>query len=343
MIEDAIEHVRAGGNLSRVQMFAAMNRIMSGDCPADQLATFLLGLNEKGPVVDEVVGAAQSLRQHMTRIKSRHAALLDTCGTGGDGANTFNISTAAAFVIAAAGVPVAKHGNRSITSKSGSSDVLERLGVNIQAGVPQVEVCLDRLGICFCFAPLLHRSMQYVAEVRRSLGVPTIFNLLGPLCNPAGAPFQLLGVGRPGVQRLMAEALRVLGTRRALVVRGEDGLDEVTLSGETRVFQASTFGVVETTWRPEDFGLEPCPLDSLRVDGPEASAARIRAVLEGQPGPARDIVVMNAAAAIAAFEGHERFREAAAKASAALDRGQALQVLRNLADWSHRKVEAPSA
>ena len=188
----------------------------------------LTSLRAKGETVAEVAGAAAALRQHMTPIRTRRSGVLDTCGTGGDGSGTFNISTAAALVTAAAGVPVAKHGNRAITSRTGSADVLAALGVNIEVEVAHVEQCLDELGICFCFAPLLHQSMKQVGPVRKQLGVPTLFNLLGPLSNPARAQFHLLGVGRAELRPLLAEALALLGVERALVVHGEDGLDEVT-------------------------------------------------------------------------------------------------------------------
>ena len=213
----------AGEDLSRDEMTRAISQVMAGSCSEEQIALLLTALRAKGETVDEVAGAAAAMRQHMTPIRSRHDKLLDTCGTGGGGSPTFNISTTAALVIAAVGVPLAKHGNRSVTSKSGSADVLAALGVNIEASVPQVERCLDELGICFCFAPLMHPAMKHVAAVRRKLGVRTIFNLLGPLANPAGARFQLLGVGLPELRPLIASALRLLGTERALVVSGRDG------------------------------------------------------------------------------------------------------------------------
>jgi anthranilate phosphoribosyltransferase len=245
------------------------------------------------------------LRRKMTPIRSGRAALLDTCGTGGDQLRTFNISTAAALVTAAAGVPVAKHGNRAASSRSGSADVLAALGVNVEAEIACVERCLDELGICFCFAPLLHEAMKHVAGVRKRLGVPTLFNILGPLINPAGASRQLLGVGRAELRPLLAEALLLLGTERSVVVHGSDGLDEVTLTGSTEVAEAAGQCVARKTgevrhfrWTPADFRLGAIHLKSIQVTGPEESAATIRGVLAGQPGPARDIVVANAAAAL---------------------------------------------
>ena len=220
----------------------------------------------------EVAGAAAAMRQRMTPIRSSRPDLIDTCGTGGDGSKTFNISTAAALVAAAAGVPVAKHGNRGITSRSGSADVLAALGVNIEADVACVEACLDELGICFCFAPLLHAAMKHVAPIRKQLGTPTIFNILGPLVNPASAPFQLLGVGRPELQPLLAEALLQLGVGRVLVVHGSDGLDEVTLGGVTNVIEAGGGRLQKFAWTPADFGSR-----SGRSRRPCKSAGRPRA------------------------------------------------------------------
>ncbi|MGC4007310.1 MAG: anthranilate phosphoribosyltransferase [Pirellulales bacterium] len=221
----------------------------------------------------------------MRPIRVTHETFLDTCGTGGDGARTFNISTAAAIVVAAAGVPVAKHGSRSVSSRSGSSDVLTALGVDVLAELPTVERCVAELGIGFCFAPLYHPAMKRVSEVRRALGVPTIFNLLGPLANPAVVPCQVLGVGKPAQRPLLAAALRTLGTRRAVVVSGEDGLDEVTLAALTRVSLIEGDAITESVWTPEEFGVARSSLDPLTIDGPEESAALIGRIFAGETGP----------------------------------------------------------
>ncbi len=335
MVETWIGRVVGGENLSADEMSTVMNEIMDGKWQSEQIGLLLMGLRTKGETIDEVVGAATSLRHHMTRIQSPHASCLDTCGTGGDGSGTFNISTAAALVTAAAGLPVAKHGNRSISSKSGSSDVLQALGVNIEATVPQVEHCLASTGICFCFAPLMHPSMKHVAAVRRKLGVPTIFNMLGPLCNPAGAPYQLLGVGRPALRPVMSAALQSLGTRRAVVVCGEDGLDEVTLDGATQVTIASNDGMTETTWTPEMFGLSQADKSAMQVDGPEASAAMIRSILKGDRSVARDIVVINAAAALWTAHVDTDLVNCAARAQEAIDRNDAARLLDALVAASH--------
>jgi anthranilate phosphoribosyltransferase len=271
----------------------------------------------------------------MTPIRSRYDRLLDTCGTGGGGSDIFNVSTTAALVIAAAGVPVAKHGNRGVTSRSGSADVLAELGVNIEATVPQVERCLDELGICFCFAPLMHPAMRHVAAVRKKLGVRTIFNILGPLSNPAGASHQLLGAGRPELRPLLATALRLLGVERALVVSGEDGLGEMTIAGATNVTEVSSAGERQLHYLPEEFGLRTSSVDALRVAGPSESAKLVQSVLAGEIGPARDIVILNAAGGLLTFDDDQSPLDAAGRAAAAIDSGAALGLLRRLEELSH--------
>ena len=335
MIEAVLGKVSGGQDLSRGEMASALDGIMSGQWSEPQMALFLTALHHKGETVQEIAGAAAALRQHMTPIRTRRTGLVDTCGTGGSGANTFNISTAAAVVTAAAGVPVAKHGNRGITSRSGSADVLAELGVNIQASVPVVEACLDELGVCFCFAPLLHPSMKHVAAVRRSLGFPTIFNILGPLANPAGASRQLVGVGRPDLRNTLAEALVLLGTERALVVHAEDKQDEVTLGGATHVTEATPSGIGEFTWHASDFDLPPVRLADLQVASPSESAAAIRAVLGGDHGPRRAVVVANAAAALWVAGKAETPAACARLAEEAIDDGRASRLLAQLAERSH--------
>ncbi len=276
----------------------------------------------------------------MRRIRTRRHDLLDTCGTGGDASGTFNISTAAAIVAAATGLPIAKHGNRSVTSKSGSSDVLAELGVNIEASLGQVEACLDRLGICFCYAPLMHPSMRQVAAVRRDLALPTIFNLLGPLCNPAAAPYQLLGVGQAEAQPKMAGALQKLGVKRASVVRGDDGLDEVTLDGVTRVLVVTSQQITEQTWSPELFGLGQASKQSMQVNGPQASAQLILRILQGEPGPPSDIVIANAAAALWTAGRGADLRGCASLAREAVETGKAARLLSDLSRVSHAPLPA---
>lgn len=334
MLQTTIGRVSGGEDLSMDEMSAAMGLIMQGECSDTEIALLLTALRAKGESIEEIAGAAHCLRAHMTPIRTERQHLLDTCGTGGDGSGTFNVSTAAALVAAAAGASVAKHGNRSVTSKSGSADVLAELGVNVEASVSQVERCLDQVGICFCFAPLFHRSMKNVGQVRKQLGVPTIFNLLGPLCNPAGAPYQLLGVARPELRAKLAEALRLLGTDRAVVVCGADGLDEVSIAAPTHVSEARPDQMREFEWSPADFGLQTHSLASLQVDGPQASARLIREVLDGRKGGPRDIVVLNAAAALWTIGIDTQPQVCAARAAEAIDSGAASDLLQKLVQVS---------
>lgn len=336
MLAEMSERVAQGADLTADEMTAAVDAMMRGTVPADEIARLLTVLHQKGESVAEIVGAARALRRHMTPVRTRRTGLIDTCGTGGDGSGTFNISTAAALVVAATGVPVAKHGNRSITSRSGSADVLAALGVKVDASTSTVERCLDELGIGFCFAPLLHPAMKHVGPVRRQLSFPTVFNLLGPLCNPASAPYQLLGTGRADACEKLAAALATLGITRGAVVRGEDGLDEVTLAAVTQVRFIQGEQVESRRWEPSDFGLARSPLASLGVDGPEASAAMIRAVLDGQPGPARDIVLANAAAALWVAEFRPDLASCYVAADEALSSGAPRDLL---AAWSRLSQE----
>jgi anthranilate phosphoribosyltransferase len=324
----------SGQDLELAEMSAVVDQVMSGQVPANEIALLLTALRAKGETVDEIAGAALAMRKHMTPIRSRRTGLVDTCGTGGIGSDLFNISTAAAIVTAAAGVPVAKHGNRSITSKSGSADVLAALGVNVDAPLTTVERCLDELGICFCFAPQMHPAMKHVAAVRKQLGIPTIFNLLGPLCNPAGAPFQLLGVGKRELHETMAVALARLGIEHAVVVHGTDGLGEVSLALPTEVIAVRREKITRFTWRPQDFGLMPASHDPMHIDGAPASAARITGVLMRERGPPRDIVVLNAAAALWTAGLDPSLKVCAERASAAIDSGAANELLARWAQLS---------
>ena len=327
MITPALGRLAAGDNLSLDEMVDVIDQVMQGSVPEGEIAVLLTALRHKGETVDEIAGAALAMRRHMTPIRTARTGLVDTCGTGGDASGTFNISTAAAIVAAAAGVPVAKHGNRSITSKSGSADVLAALGVNIEAPVPVVERCLNELGICFCFAPHLHPAMKHVAAVRKKLGVPTIFNLLGPLCNPAGAPFQVLGVGKVELHRTLADVLARLGCERAVVVHGAGGLDEISLDGPTDVIEVHGHQTRRFVWNPQDFGLTPAGRETMLIDGPAASAAIIRRILDGELGPPRDVVVMNAAAALWTAGKNESPQECVRQAAAAIASGGASELL----------------
>lgn len=326
-VPDAIDELRNGRDLSREMMAGAMARLMGGEVPASEVAEFLALLHRKGESVDELVGAAECLRQHMQPIESRRTGITDTCGTGGSGANTFNISTGAALVAAAAGIVVAKHGNRRSTGSSGSSDVLAELGVNVQAGLPVVSRCLDELGLCFCFAPLHHPSVRHVMEVRRSLPHPTIFNWIGPLCNPARASFQLLGAGRREHHRKLAEALARFAPDRALVVHSRDGVGEISTGAVTDGWWIEAGALTPRELDGAELGCQPAPLERLRVNSPAESAAMIRSVLAGEPGPAREVTRLNAAAVLW-VAGHAADLNAGwFQAGAAIDSGAASRLL----------------
>ena len=317
-------------DLTDTQMRGVLEQIMSGSCGEAEVAAFLIALRMKGETAAELAAAASVLREHMVRWDTGRPAVLDTCGTGGDGTGTFNISTAAAFVVAAAGVPVVKHGNRSVSSRSGSADVLAALGVEIEGDAIRARRCLDKAGLAFCFAPHFHPALRHVAGLRRRLRVTTLFNNLGPLANPACAAHQLLGVGRPELLDPMAGALARLGIRRALVVHGQDGLDEVSLSAPTLVREVHGNEISAWEWTARDFGLEPCTLSDLGTDGPEQSAATLRAVLDGQESAATRVVLANAAAALLAAEQVRTVADGVAVAVEVLKTGKARAVLERL-------------
>jgi anthranilate phosphoribosyltransferase len=308
-----------------------MDDLLAGRCPDAEAAALLVALRMKGETADELAAAAGAMRERMVPLVTGRDDVLDTCGTGGDGAGTFNISTAAAFVAAAAGVPVVKHGNKAASSRSGSSaDVLRELGIPMECDPEAARRGLERFGLVFCFAPHFHPALGRLADVRRRLGVRTLFNLLGPLANPAKAAYQLLGVGRHELLDPMAGALARLGVRRAFLVCGDDGLDEVSLAGPTAVREVHEGRVSELRWTPDDFGLEGCDPADLRVSDPGASAAVIRAVFAGRPGPARRVVVANAAAAVLAAGHAADLRDGVLRAESAIDSGRAAQLLDRL-------------
>lgn len=329
-MQQVLERLVAGHDLDASEAYAAFSAVMDGAVSEVETAALLTALRVKGETVEEIVGAARAMHERATPIHSRHSGLLDTCGTGGDQLHTFNISTAAAFVVAACGVPIAKHGNRGVSSTSGSADCLEQLGVNITLPPAAVERCVDELLIGFCFAPLFHAAMKHAAPVRKQLKFRTIFNLLGPLTNPARAEFQLVGTGRIETAHRLARALAELGRKHAFVVSGADRLDEVSLSGTTTAFEVTGTQVVEHHWTPLTFDLPECRVEDLQVSSPAESAAVLRSVFKGQRGPARDVVLANAAAGLMAAQHETDPRKAALEAAASIDSGQVQDLLKRL-------------
>ena len=327
---DLYPRLLTGESLHSGPVTEAFRDILSGRVDDSLTAAFLTALRMKGESPEEIAAAAQALREQMLRLVPVSGPVVDTCGTGGDDSGTFNISTAAAFVVAGCGVPVVKHGNRAVSSRSGSADVLRELGVAIEAGPAWSQKCLERVGFAFCFAPHFHPGMAHVAHLRRKLGVRTIFNLLGPLANPASAEFQLLGVGKPELLDSLAGAVARLGIHRAILVCGFDGLDEVTLAAPTRVriVEGEDFRTLE--WRPADFGLDEVPLTAMKANGPGESARFVRAVLNDEPGPARQIVLANAAAALFAAGEVDRLTDGVQRAEESIRSGKAAQVLDRL-------------
>ena len=332
---EALQCVLAGQDLTPDQMCNAIGAVMDGQADDVQFAALLTALRIKGESTGELVGAARAMRERSTRIHTQRSGLLDTCGTGGDRLHSFNISTATALVAAASGVPVAKHGNRSVSSSSGSADVLEALGVNIALAPERVGSCLDDLGIAFCFAPLIHGAMKHAAPVRKRLGFRTIFNLLGPLTNPAGADFQLLGVNEAQTAVKVAGALAELGVRSGTVVCGAGELDEVSLWGTTTVFRVTGGQVLHDEWTASSFGLDECRVEELRVESADESASVIRGIVNGTAGPARRIVIANAAAALMTAERADSLDQAARTASGAIDSGAARQLLERLVEYTN--------
>ncbi|MFL6596640.1 MAG: anthranilate phosphoribosyltransferase [Chthoniobacterales bacterium] len=329
-----------GENLSRIEAANFLDALLDPVATDTQIAAALIALTAKGETVDELAGMAEAMRERATPLHSRHERFIDTAGTGSSAAKRFNVSTAAAFVIAGAGLPVAKHGARGSSSSSGSADVLEVLGVNTAASPQAMERCLNEHGICFMFAPQFHRATARVAQVRRQLGVHTTFNLLGPLTNPARAPFQLLGVWDHALIERVASALVLLGVKQAWVVHGADGLDEVTITGETFVALCSArTGVEKFTISPEDFGLQRRPVTQRR-EGPAENARVTRAILHGEKSGdfavARDLVVVNAAAALYLASVANDFQNAATMACESIDSGQAASKLETLIRETNR-------
>lgn len=335
MLHEALASLVEGRDLDREAMRVAVRAIMTGDAHEVDVAAFLTALRTKGETAEELAAAVEVLRENMVRLDAGRDEVLDTCGTGGDAKGTFNISTAAGLVAAACGVPVVKHGNRGVSSASGSADVLTALGVKIDPEIDIVRRSLREAGFAFCFAPRFHPAMKHVAPVRQRLKFRTIFNLMGPLSNPAGAKYQLLGVGRAEWLDTMAECLARLDGTNAYLVCGADGLDEVTLSGPTLVRHVQPGRVRRLEWTPEDFGLPGGDLTALHAGGPEPSAAIVRAVLAGQKGPAADVVLANVAAALLAAQRVTSLKDGVQLARQALTEGRARQLLEQVVKISH--------
>ncbi len=335
MIRDAIRKVVQGENLSREEAAAVMTEIMDGAATPAQIGCFLTALRLKGETVDEITGFAEVMREKATRISCSREDVVDTCGTGGDGLCTFNISTCAAFVAAGAGVAIAKHGNRCVSSGCGSADVLKELGVNIEAEPPVVEKCLETVGVGFLFAPKLHLAMKHAIGPRREIGIRTVFNILGPLTNPAGARRQLLGVYDGALTDLVARVLSNLGSQRVFAVHGEDGLDEISTTGPTRVTELNESEIRNYSIHPEDFGLSACSMDDLKGGDAPTNAAMLKEVLGGRKGPKRDIVLLNSAAVIVAAGKADSLEEGIEIAVESIDSGRAMGKLTQLIEVSN--------
>lgn len=345
MIRQAIAKVVELHDLREGEMIEVMNQIMSGECTPAQIGSFITALRMKGETIEEIAGAARVMRERATPIRVGRNVLdidrddinldqetiLDVVGTGGDGTNTFNISTTVSFVVSACGVKVAKHGNRSVSSACGSADVLERLGVNLDVTPEQVERCINEIGIGFLFAPALHGAMKHAIGPRREIGIRTIFNILGPLTNPANADCQVMGVYREDLVEKMAGVLHRLGCKRGFVVHGRDGMDEITLTGETAAAEVTPDGVRLFTITPEEFGFTRCSMQALKGGDALANAAIVRAVLAGEQGPRREIVLLNAGFALVAAGRCTTVAEGIALAAQSIDSGAALLQIEKLA------------
>jgi len=330
MIAESIRRIAGRESLTREEARALMGEVLAGGAGDEEITALLVALHMKGESVEEIVGFAEAMRAAATPLGFTAGAddvLVDTCGTGGDARGTFNISTAAAFVVAGAGVRVAKHGNRSVTSKCGSADVLEALGVRLELPPERLAACLNQVGIAFLYAPALHTATKHVQAARRALRIRTVFNLLGPLTNPAGATAQVVGVYAEELVEKVAEALRLLGLRRALVVHGRDGLDEITISGPTRIAELRNGRVRTYSLTPEECGLRRMPLEALAGGDAATNAAILRATLDGENSPRRDVVLMNAAAALVAAGRAESVPEGVPMAAESLDSGAAREKL----------------
>jgi anthranilate phosphoribosyltransferase len=335
-IREAIEKVVNRVSLSETETIEVMNQVMTGEATPLQVASFLTALRMKGETIEEITGAARVMREKAHRVKVDSNKVLDTCGTGGDQKGTFNISTTCAFVVAAAGVKVAKHGNRAVSSQTGSADVLAALGVKVDAPRECVENCIAEIGIGFLFAPLLHEAMKYAVQPRRDIGIRTIFNLLGPLTNPAMANYQLIGLYSGELVGAIARVLKNLGSVCAMVVHGLEGLDEISLCGPSQVAELRNGEVSEYRIEPEQLGLKRCALGDLHGGSAEESAALVRSVLHGSPGPARDVVLLNSGAALYVSGSAGSIKDGIRLAAECIDSGRARDKLELLVRLTNR-------
>jgi len=333
MIKEAIASLVAGNSLAADDAAQVMEEIMQGEATPAQFGAFVTALRLKGETVDEIVGLARTMRARSVKVITE-GLVVDTCGTGGDGSHTFNISTTAAFVAAGAGLMVAKHGNRAMSSQCGSADVLEALGIKIELTAEQVQRCLQEIGIGFMFAPAFHPAMKYAAVPRREIGIRTVFNILGPLTNPAGAKAQVLGVADDSLVEKMALALQNLGCDHALVVHGEDGLDEITVSGKTHICELKGGNIVNYTISPEKIGLKQAGSASLKGGSAKENAKLLRNILSGAQGPQRDAVLMNAAAVLLAGDKVQTLQKGVELSQKTIDSGLALDKLEKLIELS---------
>jgi anthranilate phosphoribosyltransferase len=332
-----IEKCLEGIDLSVDEASAALELIMAGQASDVEIAGLLVALRAKGETEDELVGFARTMRQHAVKVRVEDPDAIDMCGTGGDGLGTFNISTVASLVVAGAGVTVAKHGNRSVSSKSGSADLLSALGVNVSVSPERVQDCVNEVGVGFLFAPLFHPAMKHAAKPRTELGIRTIFNMLGPITNPGGVRRQLIGTYHQSVATVLAGALRQLEAERACVVHSVDGMDEVTVSGETSVVEVNgPAQLLQYRVSPDRFGLGVAPLEAIRGGGPEENARIARGILDGHRGPARDVVLANAALGLYVAGTSPDLESASGKAAEAIDSGRAREALRKLVEFTER-------
>ena len=336
MIDDAVKIIHSGTDLSIKQISSVMEEILTGKASTSQIVSFLSALNDKGETVEEVAEAVKVMRRYAVLVSSKREIILDTCGTGGDGKGTFNISTTVAFVASAGNVTVAKHGNRSVSSASGSADILEALGININLSKEKLEKCLDEVGIAFLFAQNLHPGMKYAMEARLRIGKRTIFNIIGPLSNPAQATHQLVGVPTAHWVPFLAQVLLKLGTKHALIVHGEDGLDEVTTTAKTMVSEVKNGKIKDYKISPDEFGIKRAVLNDLSGGGPVENAGILLDILKGKKGAGRDIVVLNAASAIYAADKVKNIKEGIVLAQDAIDSGKALKKLEMLKEFTSR-------